>query len=111
MTPSGIVTGTSPSSTMPFVSGRSYFVHFGAADAAEGSRTNASRAMSAILRTIITSNDRPAWKIALGDVRGNDRGDADPRSRRAQREARGVPRGRKCRHAVEGVVVRAADQR
>src|SRR5215210_22834 len=98
MTPSDIVTGTSLSSTIPFVSGRLYFAHFGAAEAAEGSSANTSRKMRAILRTVITSNDRPAWKIAVGDVRGNDRSDADPGAGRAERQARHVPGGGKRRH-------------
>src|SRR5687767_8952020 len=51
MTPSDIVTGTSLSTTTPFVSGRSYSVQLGAPSAEAGRAPTASSVRSAIFRT------------------------------------------------------------
>src|SRR5687767_12378310 len=64
MTPSDIVTGTSLSTTTPFVSGRSYGVHRGPACAVAGTSPDTSRVRRASVFTVITGNDRAAWKIA-----------------------------------------------
>src|SRR5687768_652222 len=103
MTPSDMVTGTSRSTTKPFVSGRSYFVHLGAASALEGTTSERrSSVRRASFRTVLSGNARPGLNL---------RQSADEGSREDERAGLGrVPADRVPRAAPHGLPLLVAER-